>query len=50
MGKMTMAALDSEMLDAEKQTVIKTDNSYCQFSRPRLSGLTLQRHVGKIDS
>lgn len=52
-GKMTMAALDNEMVDVEKQTVIKFDSSYCQFSQPasaKVFGLTLQRHVKKIGS
>jgi peptidoglycan hydrolase-like protein with peptidoglycan-binding domain len=35
-GKMTMAALDDEMAEAEKRIVIKSDSSYCRFGKPRL--------------
>lgn len=40
-GKMTMAALDKEMVDTERQTVIKSDSNYCQFSQPRLPRFTV---------
>jgi peptidoglycan hydrolase-like protein with peptidoglycan-binding domain len=32
-GRMTMAALDSEMADAEKQVRIVTDGSYCRLGK-----------------
>jgi peptidoglycan hydrolase-like protein with peptidoglycan-binding domain len=35
-GRMTIAALDKEMVDAEKQIQIKTEGSLCQFGQPRI--------------
>ena len=37
-GKMTMAALDREMVEAEKQVTITTDSSYCQLGTQPLPG------------
>jgi peptidoglycan hydrolase-like protein with peptidoglycan-binding domain len=33
-GKMTMAALDNEMVEAEKQVSISSESSYCKFNEP----------------
>ena len=33
---MTMAALDKEMVDVEKQIHIKTEGGLCQFGQPRV--------------
>jgi peptidoglycan hydrolase-like protein with peptidoglycan-binding domain len=42
-GKMTMAALDREMVEAENAMKIETDSSYCRFGKPRLPGLSVFR-------
>jgi peptidoglycan hydrolase-like protein with peptidoglycan-binding domain len=33
-GRMTMAALDAELVEAEKRMRIETDGSYCHFDKP----------------
>lgn len=35
-GRMTIAALDSELLDVERQTRIVTGGSYCEFRAPTI--------------
>lgn len=37
-GKMTMAALDEEMADAEGKVTIVTGGSYCRFGKQTLPG------------
>lgn len=37
-GKMTMAALDKEMADLEKQVTIVTDGSYCRLGKQSPTG------------
>ncbi len=34
-GKMTMAALDKEMVQFEREVRIESSSSYCEFTKPR---------------
>ena len=36
-GKMTMAALDKEMLDAEQGMTITVESNYCRFHKSKFS-------------